>query len=203
MNAAVSRAVSTPRAHEHEDALGVRIAEVVEETVRAPCDDGKSRHGLRDDGGHLRIERRHRLAGLKEDVRVLRGASHERAIGRERTCAVSEDELVVDERAEIIVREHRDLVDLVRGAKAVEEMDDWNAGPKCRGMCDRREVVGFLDRVAREEGKARGAHGHDVGVIAEDTERLRRERPRRDVDHGGSELARDLVHVGNHQEEAL
>ena len=40
-------------------------------------------------------------------------------------------------------------------------------------------------------------------MVAEDRERLRGDRAGGDVEHRRGQLARDLVHVGNHQEQAL
>ena len=56
------------------------------------------------------------------------------------------------------------------------------------------------DAEHREPG---AAHGHHVAVVAEDRQRVRRERPRRDVDHGRRQLAGDLEHVRDHQQQAL
>ena len=56
------------------------------------------------------------------------------------------------------------------------------------------------DDQQREAGLA---HRHHVGVVAEDRQPLRRQRPRGDVHHGRRQLAGDLVHVGDHQQQAL
>ena len=45
--------------------------------------------------------------------------------------------------------------------------------------------------------------GHDVGVVAEDRQRVGGQRARRDVDDERRQLAGDLVHVGDHQQQAL
>ena len=44
---------------------------------------------------------------------------------------------------------------------------------------------------------------HHVAVVAEDREGVRRDRPGRDVDDRRRQLAGDLEHVGDHQEQAL
>jgi len=41
-----------------------------------------------------------------------------------------------------------------------------------------------------------GAAGHDVGLVTEDRQRVRRQRPRRDVQHKRRQLAGNLVKVG-------
>ena len=57
-----------------------------------------------------------------------------------------------------------------------------------------------LEASMREAGRA---GGHHVAVVAENRERLRGQRPGRDVEHRGGQFARDLVHVGDHQQQAL
>ncbi len=44
---------------------------------------------------------------------------------------------------------------------------------------------------------------HHVAVVAEDRERVRRDGARGDVDHRRAQLARDLEHVRDHQQQAL
>ena len=44
---------------------------------------------------------------------------------------------------------------------------------------------------------------HDVGVVAEDRERMGRDCARRDVQTAGGQLARDLVEIRDHQQQAL
>ena len=121
----------------------------------------------------------------------------------QRPAAVGEDQIVVDHRPDLGVREQRDLVDLVRGPKAVEEVDERHSRLEGRGLRDQCQIVRFLDRARAELGKTRGPGRHHVRMVAEDRERLGGDRARRDVKDRGRELARDLVHVGDHQQQAL
>ena len=65
------------------------------------------------------------------------------------------------------------------------------------------EVHDFLDVALREHRKARLATAHDIGMIAEDVERVARERTCAYVEDARQLLAGDFVHVGNHEEQAL
>ena len=94
-------------------------------------------------------------------------------------------------------------VELVRGAEAVEEMQERNARLQRRGLRDQRRIVGLLHRSGRQHGKARGTRRHHIRVVAEDRQRLRRQRARRNVKHRRRQLARDLEHVGQHQQQTL
>ena len=63
--------------------------------------------------------------------------------------------------------------------------------------------MGFLYRGGREQREAGTAHGHHVLVIAEDREGMRGERARGHVEDRCGQLACDLVHVRDHQQQAL
>ena len=101
------------------------------------------------------------------------------------------------------VGELLDLGDFVRGAEAVEEMQERDARFQRGGLRDQRHVHDFLHRIRGQHAEAGGARGHHVAVVAEDRERLRGQRARRDVEHRRGQLAGDLVHVGDHQQQAL
>ena len=60
-----------------------------------------------------------------------------------------------------------------------------------------------LHRVRTEHRPSRGAHGHHVALIAEDRERVGRNRPGCHVQDAGEQLARDLEHVRDHEQQAL
>ena len=113
------------------------------------------------------------------------------------------DRRLRDQRAQVVVAELLDLRDLVRRAEAVEEVQEGDARLERRGVRDRGHVVRFLHRVRAQQREAGLAAGHHVGVVAEDRQRVRGERPRRHVHREGRQLARDLVHVGDHQQQAL
>ncbi len=54
-------------------------------------------------------------------------------------------ELVAHHEAQVVVLEQLDLPDLVRGAEAVEEVQEGDAGLERRRVGDEGEVVGLLD----------------------------------------------------------
>ena len=61
------------------------------------------------------------------------------------------DGLLVDGQADCITHvrriNHGDLVDLVRGAEAVEEVNKGDRGAQCGEVGDQRQVLCLLDRV--------------------------------------------------------
>ena len=61
----------------------------------------------------------------------------------------------------------------------------------------------FLDASLGEHGEAGLAHGHDVLVVAEDAQGVSGNGSGRDVEHARQQLAGYLIHVGNHEQQAL
>ena len=151
----VSSTAPRGRAHDDDHAVGVRRAVVVDEAVSAAGPVGELVHDLLDDPGDGEVERVGCLAGLEEDVRVLGGAAHHGRVGRQATGPEREDVVVADQRPDVVVIEDGDLVDLVRGAEAVEEMEERDPRPQRRGMRDQREVVRLLDRARRRASPSR------------------------------------------------
>ena len=96
-----------------------------------------------------------------------------------------------------------DLVDLVRGPEAVEEVEERDPCLEGRRLGDQGEVLHFLHGVGAEHGPAGGPGGHDVALVAEDRQAVGGQSSRGDVEDRRGQLAGDLVHVGNHQEQAL
>ncbi len=191
------------RPHEQDDALGLGMPHVVEEVVGTPGSVGDPVHHLLDDVGDRRMELVRRLARLEEDIGVLCRSSQDGMIRAERPSPVLPDEAIVDQGPEVRLLDRFDLVDLVRCAEAVEEVQERDACPERRGVGDERHVLGLLDRRRAQHREPGRSSGHHVAVIAEDRERVRRHRPCRDVHHERRQLARDLEHVGDHQEQAL
>jgi hypothetical protein len=63
--------------------------------------------------------------------------------------------------------------------------------------------VRLLHRAGGEQGEAGLPRRHDVGVVAEDGERVRGQGTGSHVQGEGGQLAGDLEHVGDHQQQAL
>jgi hypothetical protein len=159
------------------------MAAVVEEPVAPAGALAQAGHDVLDHAGDARVERVHRLARLEVDVRVLRRAADERALRRQRPSAVRADQLLGHQRAQVVVGEQLDGVELVRGPEAVEEVHERHARLQRGGLRDQREVVRLLDRRRGQQREARLPHRHHVGVVAEDRQPLRRQRAGSDVQH--------------------
>ena len=140
---------------------------------------------------------------LEEDVAVLVGAAHGGMLGVQRTGAERLDGVHVHHVLQVVVIPDLDLLDLVGGAEAVEEVDERDAALDGGQVGDGGQVHDFLGVGLGQHGKAGLAAGHNVGVVAEDVQRVGGHGTGGHVEHGGQQLAGDLVHVGDHQQQAL
>ncbi len=191
------------RTHEDDDAVGIGSAIVCEGLVLATGDFADLGHVVLDDGGNRIVVAVAALTMSEESLRVLGHTLCLRMLRRE--CALAEllDSLPVNERTEILHVHHLDLVVLVACAEAVEEVDERDAGLDGSEVRYGSEVHDLLDGAFAEHGEARLAACHDVAVVAEDTERVGGKGARRYVEDGREELSTDLVHIGDHEQEAL
>ena len=113
--------------HGDDDAVGILCAIVREQAVLASRDFGNLVHVFLYDGGHCIIVRVARLAVCEERVGVLGHASCHGMFGREGAVAELGQCLLVYERSEVVVLQHLDFLNLVRGAETVEEVQERHA----------------------------------------------------------------------------
>jgi len=190
-------------AHRHDHPLGVVRAEIIEQMVLPAGQRGEAVHGRLNRRWDARVKGVHRLPRLEKCIRVVGGAADEGALGIECPLAVRTHEIRIDHCADLIVAKKCQGIDLVRGTEAVEEMDEGDTRLERRRLGDQRVVMGFLHRSRGEECEASGPRCHHIGMVAENRKRLRRDGPGGNVKHRRRQLARDLVHIGQHQHQAL
>ena len=116
--------------------LRVRRAVVREGVIAAPRELLDLLHVALDDVGDVLVEGLRGLLGLEEDVRVLRRPLLEGVLGPHGPRAEHVDGVVVHQPGEVVVVERVDLLDLVGGAEAVEEVQEGNARPEGREVRD-------------------------------------------------------------------
>ncbi len=189
--------------HDHYDSVGFRVTVVLEDPVRSAGRGGQLVHRTLDGPRDRRVVGVGRLAALEEGVGVLRGAADHRMVRRQRAAAMRVDGPVGQQAGQGRVIEQRDLVQLVRGAEAIEEVQERNTGVQRGRMRDRGEVVRLLRRRRGEHGEAGRPRGHHVTVVTEDRQGLGGHGPGGHMEHHRRELAGDLEHVRQHQQEPL
>mmetsp|Transcript_3981 Transcript_3981/g.7753 ORF Transcript_3981/g.7753 Transcript_3981/m.7753 type:complete len:781 (-) Transcript_3981:501-2843(-) len=189
--------------HGHGDVLRAWVAHVLHQLVEAARARGKRVHALLHRVRHRGHEGVHRLAPLEVYVRVLRRAPHHRPGRAERALAVSEHEVLRHQRPQVLVLQPLNLLHLVGCAESVKEVHKRHARAQRRRVRHQGQVLGLLHVGGGEHGKAGGPDSHDVRVVPKDGEPLRGERARGDVHHKRKQLPRNLVHLGDHQQQPL
>ena len=146
-------------------------------------------------------------AALEVDVRVLGGAALMRMLGVQAALAEGLHLVPVHQALDLGIAvlgiDGVDLLDLMAGAEAVEEVQERHGSLDGGQVRHQRHVGRLLHGVGGQHRKAGLAAGHDVAVIAKDVQRVIRQRARGDVEHARHQLAGDLVHVRDHQQQTL
>ena len=96
-----------------------------------------------------------------------------------------------------------DLLDFMRGAEAVEEMKERNTALDGGKMRHCAEIHDLLRAVGAEHRIAGLTAGIDIGMVAENVQRVRGDTAGGNIDHARQQLACDLIHVRDHQQKAL
>ena len=187
------------RAHHHDHAVGVERAAVLDQRVLPAGALRQLVEHLLHDARDGQVERVRRLAGLEEHVGVLGRAPHHRPVRRHAPEPEVEQVRIADQGAEVVVVQQLDLGDLVAGAEAVEEVQERDPRPQRRRVGHEREVLGLLHRRRAQHRPPRRTGMHHVGVVTEDGQGVRGDRPGRHVDDGRGELTGDLEHVRHHR----
>ncbi len=190
-------------AHDHNHPLGIGGADVLIRLVLAADNLGEIVHCLLYMPGAGFVIRVDRLTCLEEDVGVLSCASDDRPVRCQGPFAVGVNLFLVHQFPQLIIGDLFHLGDLVGGAEPVEEVNEGNSRGQCRHLGDAGHVVGFLDRVRRQHAPPGLAAGIDIRVVTEDRQGVGCNGPSRYVEDRRCQFAGDLVHVWDHQEQAL
>lgn len=189
--------------HDDDDLFGIGSTDIVNNIVFAAGDFGKLVHFFLNNAFNLVIERVAGFAALEEDVRVLRGTADDRRFRTQSVFGVEPVVYAFKHGAKVVVGQKFDFLDFVRSAETVKEVHKRNAGTQRGSLGNGREIVGFLNRVGAQHGKAGLTAGHDVGVVSEDGQRMVSQRTGGNVHDERRKFAGDFVHVRNHQEQTL
>ena len=193
------------RAGAHGDDHLVRIgrADVIEQVVLASGQLAHFVHVMLHDGRDRLVVLVGSFTVLEVNVRVLRAAAQVRMFGVERTGTEGRNRIAVEQLIHILIIDRFDLLDFMGGAEAVEEVHERHAALDGGKVRYKREVHDFLHGGGSEHGKASLAAAHYVAVIAEDGQRVIGERTGGHMEHAGQQFAGDLVHIRDHQQQAL
>ncbi len=179
------------------------MSHVVEEFVLTAGDGGHFLHVFQHDGGHGLVIEVGGFAVLEENVGILGGAADVRMLGIHGVHAELGHFVPVDQGTDVLIVDDFDLLHFVRGAESVEEMAKRHAGIDGRQMGHQGQIHAFLHGGGGQEGETGLTAGHDVLVIAEDGKRVGGQSASRNMEDAGQQFAGYLVHVGDHQQQAL
>mgnify|MGYP000615152220 CR=1 FL=1 len=148
--------------HADDHAVGVVGAVVVEQMVAGTELGVHLVHVGLDDGRQRVVGAVAGLAVLEEDIAVLMGAASGGVLRVECVIAEGLNGLHVAHVLEVLVIPHGDLLDLMRGAEAIEEVEERRLAGESGKVGDGRKVHDLLDVALGEHGKAGLAAGHDA-----------------------------------------
>ena len=190
-------------AHGNDDVLGIGSTVVVEGLVVGADLLVDLVHVFYHDLGNRVIVGVACLSCLEEDIVVLGGTAGDRMLGVQRAAAEFLDRIPIEHVSQIGIIPFLDLLDLVRGAEAVEEVQEGHSALDGGQVSDGGEIHTFLRIVGAEHRVARLTAGVYVGVVAEDGKRVAGERTGGYMDHARQQLACHFVHIRDHQEQTL
>jgi hypothetical protein len=115
------------RAHHHNHPFGIGSSEVIEQPIAPAGTLGKAIHYILHNCRTRPVVRIDRLAGLKEDIRILRCAPEQWMIGRQCPLPMLPDQSIINQPTQIVIIQQRDLIDFMGSTEAVKEVQERNA----------------------------------------------------------------------------
>ena len=191
------------RTHGYDDTFGVGITVVVEEVVFTTGYSRYLLHVVLNDFGYCFVVLVARFAVLEEYVAVLSHTAGNGSIGSERTATEFGKSLAVKERSQVFLIYHFYLLNFVRCTETVEEVHEGYTAFDCRKVSHTGEVHNFLNRAFCQHGETGLTNRHHVLMVTEDAERMRSDGTSRNMEYAGEQFTCNLVHIGNHQQQAL
>ena len=156
------------RAHGDDDLLGIGIAVVIEEVIIAADHGVDFIHVVLHHAGEGIVELIGDLALLEEDIGVLGTAAQHGAVGGKPAVPEGIHRGAVHQGLQLLIAPHLDLLDLVGGTEAIEEVQKGDAALDGREVGDGGQVHDLLHAAGAQHGKAGLPAGVDIAVIAED-----------------------------------
>ncbi len=128
------------RTHCHDHVLGIGSAVVGEGLVSTARDLRDRSHSLGNHVGYGVVELVRSLTRLEIYIGVLGRTARNGVLGIQRTGTESLQCIHVEERRESRIVDHLDLLDLMRGAESVEEVQERNTGLQCHDVGNARQI---------------------------------------------------------------
>ena len=186
-------------AHQDNYLFGIGSAKVLEQFIMPA---GMSFKFIHYSGYHIRcflVKQVHGFASLEVYIGVLCRTADKRIIGVHGTASVVKYKLIGYHGPHYLVIYQIHFVYFVRSAETIKKVQERYA--RTHGGClrNQREVMRFLYRCTRQQGKARCTRGHYILVIAKNRKALCSKRACCYVKHSRGKLSRNFVHIGQHE----
>ena len=189
--------------HHNDDSVGIGSAIVVEQMVAAAGEFVDFLHvvfySIRN-GSHSLVAG---FPALEEDIRVYGGAAGSRMFRVQSVFAEGPDGIVVYQRPQVFVIQSINLLDFVGSTEPIKEMQHRHPAVDGSQVGNSPQVHNLLRRRRCQHGKARVPDGHYVGVVTENGKGMGGKGTGGNMEHARQHFASDLVHIGDHQEQAL
>ena len=111
--------------------------------------------------------------------------------------------IIVNHIGKVIVFPNSNLLNFVRGAETVEEVEEGDSGLNCGKVRHGAEVHNLLSVRFCKHGKAGLTASHYVGVVTENRECVAGKCSGRNMEDAGEKPTCNLIHVWNHEQQAL
>ena len=154
------------------DPFGVGRAVIVEQMVRAAGDLAHLPHIVLHRVGNPGDLFVAGFPALEEDVRVHGGAAGGGMFGVQGVPAEFPEGVHVHQGAQVLIIQRFNFLDLMGSPEPVEEVQHRHPAVYGGQMGDGAQVHDLLRGGRSQQGKARAAHTHHVGMIAEDRQRM-------------------------------
>ena len=143
------------------------------------------------------------LTSLEVDIIVLCCTADAWMIRVQCLAAELVDCIPVQNLAQLLIRNQLDLLNLVGGTEAIKEVQEWNLALDGNQMSNSSQIHNLLYGGFSQHGHTSLAGSHNILMIAEDVQGAGSQSTGADMEYARQELARDLVHIWNHQQHAL
>ena len=190
-------------AHDYDDLLGIGSAYVIEQLVLSAEFLSEFIHDFLYDFGSRCVIFVSCFSVLEVYVAVLSSTLLMRMLRVESALAELAYSVPIYHGSEVVILKHIYLADLVRCAETVEEVYERNLSLERGEVRYGSHIHNFLYGVAAEQGEACLTSCHYVSLIAEDVESVSCDSSCCYMEHAGSQLAGDFIHVRDHEEKTL
>ena len=191
------------RTHSDDYAVCIFSTIVIEQAILAASDFRNLFHVFFYDSRNCFIVSVARFTVSEECIRVFSHTTSNWLFWSQCTATEFSQSLLVNQRSEVFVFQHFDLLDFVRCTETVEEVQEWNASLDSSQVSYTSQVHNFLYRTFSQHSETCLTARHNVLVVAEDTQCVRSQSTCRNVEYARQEFTCDFVHIWDHQQQTL